>query len=479
MQLPLVAPAPIVAQAAPAFRDVFENRCEYAHFQHYLTGLMVLENKSLANLARCTLDSADKTNLSRFLSEAPWSAQDLNAARVQFMLRETQPWQDRRGTGKLSLDDTLCEHVGSLFEYVDQHYDHCSDSYALGHNLVTSHFVSGAVRLALEWRLYRRYDEWTQWEACVARHLPDQPIPKERAARTKFRKAVLPELLKQDADFAALHESFQTKLDLAGELVAAALEAGVPFNVVLMDGWYLAPELVQQIAKAGKDWVSIVKKNRGVETQSFRLRDAPGQPIQFAGSTVRLDELIPLIPRQAYRQVQVKGQAYWCFTFTARLPSLGKVRLVVSFGHADLSGTAVVLASNRVDWSASQILDTYTWRWPIETFYQDGKQLLGLDSYRMRDAQAIAKHWSLVFLAHGLLHLDSLRSATKRGAKVPGKSIGTVCREQSQVLVEKLILYAHDQLSGGHEPTQVFAHLFAKMQPLREPHRARLALATA
>ena len=93
----------------------------------------------------------------------------------------------------------------------------------------------------------------------------------------------------------------------------------------------------------------------------------------------------------------------------------------------------------------------------------------------MRDAQAIAKHWSLVFLAHGLLHLDSLRSSTTRGAKVPGKSIGTVCREQSQVLVEKLILYAHEQLTAGHCPTQVFARLFAKMQPVRGPDRARLA----
>jgi hypothetical protein len=32
----------------------------------------VLPNKNMANIARCILDSADKTNLSRFLSEASW-----------------------------------------------------------------------------------------------------------------------------------------------------------------------------------------------------------------------------------------------------------------------------------------------------------------------------------------------------------------------------------------------------------------------
>ena len=40
----------------------------------------------------------------------------------------------------------------------------------------------------------------------------------------------------------------------------------------------------------------------------------------------------------------------------------------------------------------------------IETFYQDGKMHLGLDEYRMRNAEAIGKHWCLVFVAYSLLH---------------------------------------------------------------------------
>ena len=72
MQLPIVAPAPVVTAHADIFRDLFENRCQFHHFQNYLTGLIVLDNKSLANMTRCVLESADKTNLSRFFSEAPW-----------------------------------------------------------------------------------------------------------------------------------------------------------------------------------------------------------------------------------------------------------------------------------------------------------------------------------------------------------------------------------------------------------------------
>ena len=34
MQFPIVSPAPIVEQHAPAFRDLFENHCQFDHFQN-------------------------------------------------------------------------------------------------------------------------------------------------------------------------------------------------------------------------------------------------------------------------------------------------------------------------------------------------------------------------------------------------------------------------------------------------------------
>ena len=82
MQVPIVAPSPIVEKHAEAFRDLFENRCQYEHFQNYLTGLIALENKSLSNISRCVLESADKTNLSRFFSQSPWSEREVNDRRA-------------------------------------------------------------------------------------------------------------------------------------------------------------------------------------------------------------------------------------------------------------------------------------------------------------------------------------------------------------------------------------------------------------
>jgi Transposase DDE domain len=161
--------------------------------------------------------------------------------------------------------------------------------------------------------------------------------------------------------------------------------------------------------------------------------------------------------------VTVGDTTSWTFTLAVRLPGLGKVRLVVSFKNPELTGTYVVLVTNRVEWGAQRIITLYLQRWPIETFYQDGKTHLGLDEYRMRNAEAIGKHWCLVFVAYSLLHLDCLSPSPTKGSS-PLKTIGEACRQQAQALIQALILYAHDRLQLGQRAEDIFTHLFAKQQ---------------
>lgn len=462
MQLPIVAPAPIVTAHAEIFRDLFENRCQFQHFQNYLTGLIVLDNKSLANITRCVLESADKTNLSRFFSEAPWFQERVNDRRLTYLLEQTQAVRGPQADAALILDDTLCEHVGSLFDYVDRHYNHGNDTYPLAHNPVTSDYISGPVRFPVDLRLYRRYEECTQWETFVQQHFPDRPIPKTKKERARFHKAVDPILL-ADPHLQKRHAQFRTKIDLGIALLEAAIQHKLPFRVFLFDSWYLGEELVSMARYRKKDWISLLKKNRNLETHSFVLKDAAGQAIRLEGPHIAVEDLVPLIPPTAYREVTVGDTTYWTFTLAVRLPGLGKVRLVISFQNAELTGTYAVLVTNRVDWNAQRILTLYLQRWPIETFYQDSKGHLGLDTYRMRSTEAIGKHWCLVFVAYSLLHLDCLPPSPTQG-RSPLKTIGEACRQQAQALIEALILYAHEQLQRGQQAVDIFATLFAKQQ---------------
>ena len=467
MQLPILAPAPLVAVRAEAFRDLFDNRSQYRHFQNYLTGLMVLPNKSMANISRCMLDSSDKTNLSRYFTTDRWQAGEVNERRLSYMLHETKAVRLPKEQSALIVDDTLCEHVGSLFEYIDRHYNHGDSTYPLAHNPITSHYVSGPVRFPVDLRLYRRYEEVTHWEEFVHQHFPEREIPRQKKERAKFHKEIDPVLLK-DAEFQALDQQFRTKIALAIELVKSAIGHKLPFGVVLFDSWYLAEEFIALLHRRRKDWISILKKNRQLETNSFVLKDAQGKRIPLEGPHISVEDLVALIPASAYRAVQVGDQTYWTFTMAVRIPSLGKVRLVISFENQERSGTYAVLVSNRVEWTAYRIIATYLQRWPIETFYRDGKEYLGFDEYRMRDAKAIQKHWCLVFVAYSLLHLECLPASLKQSHS-PIKTIGEACRQQAQSLIQALILHASQQLEQGQNANVLFADLFAKQQPLTVP----------
>jgi hypothetical protein len=462
MELPIIAPAPVVTAHAAVFLDLFDNQCQFRHFQHYLTGLIVLPNKSMANIARCLLDSADKTNVSRFLADAPWREDAVNRRRLRFMLQQTKPHRHRRRESLVVLDDTLCEHVGSLFDHVDRHYNHSDGTYPLAHNPVTSFYVSGPVRFPLGLRLYRRYEALTQWEDCVAKHFPDLTIPRDTKGRNRLHKQVDAVLL-QDPEFRARHEQFRTKIALAIDLVEEAIRQKVPFGVVVFDAWYLAEDVVRVLARRRKDWISLLKKNRLLETASFHLRDTNGWALKLPGPHIAVEDLLPLIPANAYRPVKVREQTYWCFTLGVRIPGLGKVCIVVSFEQESLTGRSVVLVTNRVDWSAAKIISLYLQRWPTETFYQDGKGHLGFNEYRMRSAEAIGKHWCLVFVAYSLLHLTCLPAVPDR-TKGLIQTIGDACRQQGRALLQRLLVFVHDQLSQGATADHVFAQLFAKQR---------------
>jgi hypothetical protein len=464
MEVPIVAPAPVVTDHAAVFRDLFDNQCQCRHFQHYLTGLIVLPHKRMASSARCILESADNTHLSRFLAEASWREDAVHRRRIRCMRQQTTPHRRRRRESLVVLDDTLCEHVGSLFDDVDRHDNHRDGTYPLAHNPVTSVYISGPVRFPLGLRLYRRDEELTQWAACVAQHFPDLKIPTDTTGRHRLHKQVDPMWL-QEPEFRARHEPCRTTIALALELVEEAIRHQVPVGVVVFDAWYLAEDLVRVLARRRKDWISLLTKNRLVEPASFHVRDANGGPLQLPGPHLAVEDLVPLIPAQAYRPVTIGEHTDGCFTLAGRIPGLGKVRMVVSCEHEPFTGRSVVLVSNRVDWTAAKIIGLYLHRWPTDTCDQDSKGQLGFNEDRMRSTEAMGKHWCLVFVAYALRHLTCLPAVPDRTQGLI-HTLGDACRQQGRALLQKLLVFVHDQLSHGTKPDHVFAPLFAKQRDM-------------
>ena len=298
MALPIVAPAPVVTEHVGVFRDVCDTQGQFRHFQHDLTGLIVLPNKRMAHIARCLLESADKTPLSRVLSEARWREGAVKRRRSRFMLQETTPHRDRRRESLGVIAETLGEQVGSLFDDVDRHSNHRDGPCPRAHHPVTRVSVRGPVRFPWGLRLSRRDEELPQWDACGAHHVPDLTSPTTTKARNRLQKQVDPVWL-YDPAFRARHEPFQTNIALAIARSAAALRHTVPVRVVVFDTWSLAEAWVHVLARRRKAWVSRLKKNRGRQTASVHLRDAHGWPLKWPSPHIAVEALVSLIPANA------------------------------------------------------------------------------------------------------------------------------------------------------------------------------------
>jgi len=463
MLVPVLQAIPVVEEFARNFKTIFANQPEYEQFKNYLSGLIVVEKKNFSQIANHLIESADKTNISRFMNNELWSGKELNDKRVELIYQQTKQY-DSKKPGYLILDDTLDEHVGTMFEHIARHYDHCEGNYKLAQNPVTSHYVRGEISFPVAFRAYHSYDKATNWPEHFSKNFPEIKIPSESKQRNKLKKKYEEQLLNKDKEFAAKHLVFQTKIKLACELVADAIKRGLEFSVVLFDAWYLAPELVEVIELHQKAWISILKSNRKLQTNSLKIYDKAGNKIVFEDDEIKVEDLIIKIPKSAYQPVAVNEETtYWAFSFTAQIATLGKVRLVISFDNKKCDGNYAILVTRQMHWDFKRIILTYCCRFQIEVFYKDAKQQLGFSDYQCRKEPAIEKHWYMVFCAYSLLKLDMLKAPVYQTWQRKLKTISVAVRRQAQAVIEKLILTSHKILSRETDPKPLFNFLFGKL----------------
>ena len=81
----------------------------------------------------------------------------------------------------------------------------------------------------------------------------------------------------------------------------------------------------------------------------------------------------------------------------------------------------------------------------------------------MRSAEAIGTHGCLVFVASSLRHLTCLPAVPDRPQGLI-HTMGDACRQQGRVLLQRLLVFVHDQLSHGATVDHVFERLFAKQR---------------
>lgn len=409
--LPIVKYPSFIESILPRFAPMF-NQCQLRHFAEYVTGLIVSENKTITSINSHFLEHTDQSVKNHFLTDSTWDDNELTHNRLTLISERCQA--NRVTDGLLVIDDTIAHKSGKQIDAVDWFWDHSSHSYTLGHQVVSSQFVTRAFHVPVDYRLYRK----------------EEDVGKEH---------------------------FKSKLDLAIELIDQAVSAGIPFKCVVGDSWYFCDKIIKHLEPLEKDWIFAAKSNR---------------TINVGNRWIGLKDFIKELKDEEFKKVTItktngKRLTVFAYSKTVHMRKVGRVKVIVSYLKQPLVGKPFFLVTNRKDWTIGTIISFYAQRWPIETFYKDAKQNLGFESYEMRRLRGIRRHWNLVFLAYTLLEFESISAPLTKWVKSNVVTIGGKCRMASSEIVRSFIFWTYQHFNQEKDPDYLCSKLLKNNQQLK------------
>jgi SRSO17 transposase len=412
----------------------------------YCTGLMLpCERKSVEPMAAATAPArtgAQHQSLLHFIGEGGWSDEKVLAKVGEMVL----PVIERQGPIEAwIIDDTGFpkqgrHSVGVARQYCGQlgKQDNCQVAVSL--SLANRH-----ASLPVAWRLYLP-QEWAE-------------------ARARRKKAHVPEEIE-----------FATKPQIALDQIRAALKAGLPRGVVLMDTGYGAnTALRQDIAALGLTYVAGILPNTtvwapGTEPLPAKNWTGSGRPPKRirrdrSHRPVSVKALALALPKTAWRRIEWReGTAEPLVSRFARVRvrvahrdyNLTAVRaeewLLIEWPKGEAEPTKYWLATLSQKISFKKLVDLAKLRWRIERDYQELKQEVGLDHFEGRGWRGFHHHATLCIAAYGFLISEKETippSGPRSSGLFPAAALPKNYRPRGSAAAARA---SHPQLDRNHAP---------------------------
>lgn len=334
-------------------------------FELYVIGLLIAprRERNVADLVALLVHGPSRSNFARLFTEYWWDHEQVIREAVQTVIELID--LPRRQKVYLVVDDTPNGKTGRHMDALCKMRNHSQPHYFLGHNVVALVLVVGDLQIPVDFRLY---------------------LPKDTC--TKYR---LP---------------FQTKNELAAEMIRAFTAPRHVRVVVLFDCWYLNPTVVKATRERRFPFVSYLRSNRNL--------------ILPSGRKVKVREYAHQVSYQKLR-FQPRGRVSEAVGHqtTMTLPSLGKVKLVLTRSELR-NGTSVekYIVTDQLTMPMVTVVQAYDVRWEIEVLFRTVKQAAGWADYQMRDLVAIVRHLYASTVAALLLVYVKLKYAKRNLASL-------------------------------------------------------------
>jgi len=418
-------PLPELATFLEPFASLFRRSESRESLERYITGLLTdLPRKNCDTIAAAIAGTSTE-RLQHLLTDADWDPLELDEARVG-QLTSGSP-----AGGVLVLDDTGLPKQGTRSVGVARQYSGTLGKVANCQVIVSAEYV--APPLATSSPLH--------WPVRAQLYLP-RPWADDEERR---RRAHVPESV-----------PFQTKPELALELIDQARAWNVPFAVVVTDAGYGDnPNFLAGLDARHCQYVCAVESTFGMrlpgEVQAAAEAMEPPAPVRRGRGRPKLPRSAPLytakaltaaLPDDAWRSIPwregTKGPLCKQFTsvrvhWATGNPEVGPHGRSAQHGRMRTGPEGWLLAERPLPgdegdlkWYYSnlpaetpleRLVELAHARWPIEQFYEDAKGECGLDDYQGRGWDGLHRHLALAMLSYSFLVLQ--RTAPNEGGLSP------------------------------------------------------------
>jgi hypothetical protein len=388
----IVAIPQVVEELLLQFADLFPNEPSRRHFAEYLTGLLVAQHKTVSGIAREFAAPPDQSTLNRWLTEAPWDVERINAHRLEWLQQD--PSTRYRQDGVIAIDNTLIDHDGKLIEDVGYFWDHADKRHLIAHDYLFANYVNPSGKhYPLDFRRFRKREQ------CNDEH------------------------------------PFKNHTDLAKELIDWVVAENIPGDFTF-DSYFTNAPIINHIHAKGRSYIGDLKANR---------------VIVVSGKQSSVTEWVKTLTPLLRTKFTVGGHTQWYFTKSIRLPNVNHpVRILVLWSEADAAMPRKILITNRTHWEAHRILKVYKKRWTgTETFHRDGKQHLGMGECQLRDGMGQTRHMHLVVLAYTALMRQLKHDRALDWAHTRLTTIGESCRTIARETLGKTLTWAIERAQQG------------------------------
>jgi hypothetical protein len=182
-------------------------------------------------------------------------------------------------------------------------------------------------------------------------------------------------------------KTVQSKMAYAQEVLSQLPIAETP-AYVLTDSWYTNAKIIEASAKRGYNFIGALKTNRIIYPKGIRIGIAA-----FAEK---------YIERTDVNLVTVNGSEYYVYRYEGKLNDIDNAVVLISWPKDAFKNPKALKAFICTDVSlgTETILEYYSQRWCIETFFGQSKDTLGFGKYQIRSIKAIDRLWTLMSLFH-------------------------------------------------------------------------------